>query len=196
MLGFAAGCHPLGTHLCLLFDGPDELNSVLLPYLSTGIRDGHLVEFAVDVDTAEALEERRARLHVPFADKIFVTIATEQRCSLDGSFRLQEMLEGFRDMHQRVQRGGYAGGRVFTEMTWALRGHPGSEQLAEFEASLNELIETLPLTVICAYDTRRFAGDLLADIVAAHPVTLAGQHWIVNESPALPEQIRQMRSLA
>ena len=75
--------------------------------------------------------------------------------------------------------------------TWQLRRPPGSGQLVEYEARISGRLASAPMTVICAYDTRRFPGDLLADVVAVHPMTLTAERMIMNKSPLTPEEYRQ-----
>lgn len=65
---------------------------------------------------------------------------------------------------------GYAGLRVAGEMTWALRGAPGSDRLPAYERNVDDLFADGRLTAMCQYDRRGFPAALLADAVAPHRV--------------------------
>ncbi|MDB6163526.1 MAG: MEthanogen/methylotroph, DcmR Sensory domain [Xanthomonadaceae bacterium] len=191
-LGFAARRFPLNTHICFLYDGTETRDGVLGPYLSSGIAQFQYIEFFADVDEIVDLDPRIRGLGLADPDKVVAITATRKYCP-EGVFCPGPMLERLRDVYDTARGSGFAGGRVFAEMSWALRGFPGSDDLVEYEARINDLLVSAPMTVLCAYDARRFSGDLLADVVAVHPMTLSAGALIGNKHFLTVDEYMQSR---
>jgi hypothetical protein len=66
-------------------------------------------------------------------------------------------------------------------MSWALRGIPGSERLIEYEALVNDVLVTHPVTAICQYDATRFDGASIFDVLKVHPMMVV--HGLVVKNP-------------
>jgi hypothetical protein len=104
------------------------------------------------------------------------------------------MIETVGEAHYRSVREGYAGARVAGEMTWAKRGIPGSENLAEYESQVNVLVRTVPTTAVCQYDAQRFDGATLHDILSVHPMMIV--HGQVVRNPYYVEAEAFLANLA
>jgi anti-anti-sigma regulatory factor len=88
----------------------------------------------------------------------------------DGAFEIDRTLALIRDKHTEALAEGYAGLCLIGEMTWALAGAEGSDQLAAYEQQLGQLLEDRTLTLFCHYDHGRFAIPVLAEVADAHLV--------------------------
>jgi PAS domain S-box-containing protein len=75
---------------------------------------------------------------------------------------------------------GYPALRATGDMTWALRGLPGSERLIEYEAMLNNFFPGSKCLALCQYDLRRFDQGILLDVLATHPIALVGTELYDN----------------
>ncbi len=64
---------------------------------------------------------------------------------------------------------GFVGLRASGDMSWALGSEPGTEQLIEYEAVLNEVAARQPFLGICRYDLRGFPPSTLRDVLRVHP---------------------------
>ena len=69
---------------------------------------------------------------------------------------------------------GYSALRVTGEMSWALRGLPGSERLIEYETLLNDFFPGSRCLAICQYDARRFTPEVLLQVLLTHPIAVVG----------------------
>ena len=98
----------------------------------------------------------------------------------DGSFNPDAMLARLRAKYEQCRAAGLAGARIAGEMTWALRGIPGSERIVECESRINTLVREAPITVMCQYDLRKFDGATMFDIMNVHPVMIVGGHVLRN----------------
>jgi hypothetical protein len=97
------------------------------------------------------------------------------------------MIETVGEAHHRSIREGYVGARVAGEMSWAKRGRPGSEKLAEYECRINVLVRTVPTTAVCQYDAQRFDGATLYDILSVHPMMIVHGQVVSNPYYIEPE---------
>ena len=75
---------------------------------------------------------------------------------------------------ERALAEGYSALRVTGEMSWVLRGLPGSERLIEYEAKLDGFLRAGRCLAIWQYDQRRFPAELLLDVLRTHPVVVVG----------------------
>ena len=71
--------------------------------------------------------------------------------------------------------------RIMGNMDWAIADHPGAEQLIEFEAAVNELLERNRQPAVCVYDISKLSGGMMMDLLRTHPLTLIG--GVVQENP-------------
>jgi hypothetical protein len=78
-------------------------------------------------------------------------------------------------------------------MGWALDGHPGSEQLIEYEARVNAVLARNRQPAVCIYDTTRLSGSRVMDILRAHPLTIVG--GAIHENPFYIEPEALLRGL-
>jgi hypothetical protein len=125
-------------------------------------------------------------------ERLAATRAQETYCP-DGRFLPDRMLETLRDFDRTIHEDGLTGGRVSGEMSWALRGLPGSDRLPEYEALVNDVLEEHPITAICQYDARRFDGGTLFDILKVHPMMIVGGQVVRNPYYVRPEEFLRQR---
>ena len=92
----------------------------------------------------------------------------------DGAFDPDGMISMLARETELALQEGYAALRVTGEMTWALRGLPGSERLMEYEAKLNGFFPGSRALAICQYDRRRFSPEVLLDVLTTHPFAVIG----------------------
>jgi hypothetical protein len=70
---------------------------------------------------------------------------------------------------------------VTGEMAWALSpAVTGVESLVEYEARVSLLMKTHPLTAICQYDTNRFDGATIFEILQVHPMMVVRGQVVHN----------------
>jgi hypothetical protein len=57
-------------------------------------------------------------------------------------------------------------------MVWALKELPGTDQLLEYEASLNKLTPQHSCSLICMYDINSFSESTINDVLRTHPYVI------------------------
>jgi len=87
-----------------------------------------------------------------------------------GEFVPEATLETLTQLFELSRTDDARGCRTLGEMAWALRGVPGSDLLVEYESSINSLVDTIPLNVLCQYDTEQFDSETIFEILCVHPL--------------------------
>jgi PAS domain S-box-containing protein len=167
-----------GDHLCCIFETEEEHQSVVTSFLRQGLEQGEKAIYIVDTHTAETILGylRDDGMDVqPYLDRGQLVILTgDQTYVQAGVFDPDRMIALLQSETERALAEGYPALRVTGEMSWALRGLPGSEQLIEYEARLNEFFPGSQCLAICQYNRRRFEPAVLLEVLRTHPVAMIG----------------------
>ncbi|MFP4672886.1 MAG: MEDS domain-containing protein, partial [Desulfohalobiaceae bacterium] len=181
-----------GDHLCCMYMTEAEHQEVLVPFIRDGLQQGHRVIYIVDARTAETVIGylQQAGLDPEQAQKADrLRISSSQETYLrNGSFDPDSMLELLYKEVQQAADDGYQALRVTGEMSWALRGLPGSDRLMEYEAKLNQFFPVHKAIGLCQYDMRRFEPEVLLDVLATHPIAVVRNTCYQNMYYVPPEE--------
>ena len=164
-----------GDHLCCLYETGDEHRAVLTPFLRQGLERGEKVVYIIDAHTAETVLGYLLDVETYLARGQLVILTCDDTYLRKGIFDPDSMINLLRAETDRALGEGYSALRVACEMTWALRGLPGSERLIEYEARLGEFFPGSKCLAICQYDRRRFDPEVLLDVLRTHPVAVIGE---------------------
>jgi len=197
VMGFTDERFPVGTHMCLLFDEENERRKVIGKFLNAGLHEREKVAYFADTVAPEEVEAWLLEMGVDVpkqsdAPAFAITVAEKTYCP-DGKFEPEAMLNTLRAYYKATMDEGYPGSRVSGEMSWALRGIPGSDRLMEYEALLNDVFVTHPITAICQYDTRRFSGAVVFDVLKVHPMMVVHGHIVKNPYYIRPQEFLKSR---
>jgi CheY-like chemotaxis protein len=148
-------------HEALIYSSPDELVEATLPYLRQGLASGEdvlvVLGDAARLAVEDALGEDAAR--VEFTDA-------------DAWYRSPEhALGGYtRYVDDHLGRGAPRV-RILAEIVW-----PDSSATVDiaawkrYEAGISGAMASLPVSFICAYDTRDLPAEIVADAHCTHPI--------------------------
>ncbi len=169
-----------GAHVCLIYDNEDERQDVVLRFIEAGIRAGERIAyFAESMDAQEVRSWLQARgVEIPAAGRFDVIPAREVYCP-DGEFSIDAMMERWQVFHRETSAAGFPGCRATGETTWS-REVPGGERIAEYCARLNDVLAGTSIGALCQYDSRRFDGATLLDVLRVHPLMLVGSQVVRN----------------
>jgi len=190
-LGFTWGVLPESCHACLIYDNEAQRDAVVPGYLAAGLKQGELVRYWSDGTTEAALQSwiTGAGVNAPDASEngsLLVASAESVYCP-DGRFEPQKTIDRMAPSYDRARIAGFTGVRTCGEMTWALRGIPGSEGLMEYEARISTVSHAFPHVGMCQYDARLFDGATLFKILRVHPHVVAGGQIVRNPYYVRPE---------
>ncbi len=182
----------IGDHLCCLYETEEEYRAILIPFIRQGLLRGERVLYIVDARTAEMITgyleadgfdtaalQAQGQLRIETSDHTYTQ---------EGVFSPQRMIDLLASETQHALDNGYPALRITGEMTWALRGLPGSERWIEYEALLNNFIETHACIGLCQYDRRRFAPAVLLQVLYTHPLAVIGTTYYENFYYIPPEE--------
>ncbi|MFC1743307.1 MEDS domain-containing protein [Candidatus Riflebacteria bacterium] len=188
-LGFTQKSFPAGTHMCLIYSHEDDRREIISKFIKNGIIGGERVYYIADTIKPEEVREWLLNMEVelPRDDCFSILPAVNTYCP-QKEFIPQKMLHTIRAFYEQTVKDGYPGTRGTGEMSWALKGIAGSERLMEYEALLNEVLVTHPITVICQYDANQFGGREIFNTLKVHPMTIVHGQVVQNPFYMKPQE--------
>ena len=183
--------HHCPLHACAFFASQEEENRVLLPFMKGGIEAG---DKCVNIINNADREERRR----VFAEAGIDVAKAERDGQLElrpwekaqiagGHFDLQSVLASFEQAAAK-DRNDQRITRLWSNQEWALQGLPGSQDLVECECRFNKIWPKYNDAFVCVYDTTRFSGDVLTNVLRAHPFAIVGGILRANPFFVPPER--------
>ncbi len=191
-LGFENESYPAGTHMCLIYNDERERRKIIGKYLEGGYKGGERVAYFADEISPPEVFEWLTEMGIEISDeeretRFSSTGAADTYCP-NGTFDPQQMLNTLRSFYESSISDGYSNCRVSGEMGWALKGIPGSDRLMEYEALVNDVLETHPVTAVCQYDAKKFDGATILQCLEVHPYIIVRGQIVHNPYYLRPEQ--------
>jgi hypothetical protein len=162
-----------GDHVCVLYEGEDEQLAVAAEYVAEGLRSGERCFYAADSSEGlgrfvEALDRTGVDAGGAMTSGA-LELATKAEAHLAGGrFDSERMLQMLNDAVERALNDGFAGLRTCGDMSWLLDDAPGSGEIVEYEALLNQFFESVRAVGMCQYDRTRLPAGLLDHALATH----------------------------
>jgi len=190
-MGFTRDLYPAGTHMCLIYSDDQERRKLISKFLKSGLSAGEKVAYFADTMTPEEVQNWFVNMGVNIphngnTEQFSIQAALNTYCP-NGKFVPGDMLDTLRAYYQQAIKEEYSGVRVSGEMSWALKGIPGSERLMEYEAMVNDVLVTHPITAICQYDANCFDGATILDVLRVHPMMIVQEQIVRNYYYMKPE---------
>ena len=169
-----------GQHICAVYENAEEQLAVAVAYLADGLNKHERCVYVAD--SASALEAFRLQLRTAGVDADAAEAAgalllwTKDRAHLvDGHFDCERMLRMLNDAVEHALNDGFTGLRTCGDMSWLLDNAPGSEQVVEYEAVLNQFFRNVRGLGMCQYDRHCLPAVLLERAgMAAHSSVVSG----------------------
>ena len=187
-MGFTQELFPAGTHMCLIYSNEKERKHVIGKYLESGVNAGEKVSYFADTMKPEEVRLWLDEMGINTPDgNVFSIHDAERTYCPSGEFIPETMLNTLQEYYVSAKKEEYTNARVSGEMSWALRGIPGSDRLMEYEAQVNDILVTCPVTAICQYDVNRFSGATILDVLKVHPMMIVHGQIVQNPFFMKPE---------
>jgi PAS domain S-box-containing protein len=186
-----------GSHLCLVYETPEEQARAVVPFITDGLARGECCVYVVDERTATEVRTLLGASDIDVDAEVArgaLVIETKRETYLKcGSFDPQAMIRFLRETERLALAAGFRGVRITGEMTWAL-GAETSEatdpaKVVEYEALLNEYFPGSNALAICQYNRRRFSPEVMHDVLRTHPVAILGDQVCANLYYEPPEHV-------
>jgi PAS domain S-box-containing protein len=182
-----------GDHLCCIYETGEELQTWLTPFIRQGLEHDEKVIYILDARAAEEVlnylldDGVKTESYLERGQLIILTV--DETYMREGIFDPDNMIAFLRDQTKQALNEGYAALRVTGEMTWGLKRVAGSERLIEYEAKLNEFFPSSKCLAFCQYDKRRFAPEILLDVLTTHSIAVIGREMFDNFYYMPPEDL-------
>ena len=191
-MGFTQERFPRGIHMCLIFDQEEYRRKIVSEFLAAGLSQGELVRYMTDVNTAQDVLSWLSDIGVELPELRqegpFLMFSAKDAYCPNGRFDPMEVIDLMKSRYDQAKNLGYPGTRGAGEMSWALKGIPGSDRLIEFEALINAASEKYHFLGICQYDARLFDGATLLNVLKVHPYMIAREQIVRNPFYIRPEE--------
>ncbi len=182
-----------GDHLCCIYETEEEHRQVITPFLIKGLKQHEKILYIVDIHSAESilkyLRKEGINVHYYLNCEQLVILSGHESYVQQGAFDPDKMITLLKSETEKAIAQGYNALRVTGEMTWALRGLPGSERLIEYEIKLNEFLPGSSCLAICQYNRWQFDSSLLVEILRTHPIAIIGTEVYHNFYYIPPEDL-------
>jgi len=173
-----------GDHLCCIYETEQEHRALLTPFMRQGLDRGEKIVYIVDARSAEQILSYLREVGLDVKDYLnsgqLKVLLVDESYMLEGVFDPDGMIRLLEKETRRALDEGYSALRVTGEMSWALRGLPGSERLMEYESKLNMFFPGNKCLAICQYDRRKFKPKVLLDVLTTHPIAIVGTEVFDN----------------
>lgn len=190
-IGYSLAHFPDSCHICLIYDNEEQRKKIVSEYLASGLKNGELVSYFADKTDTATIESWLSDHGISLSEKeelptFRIVKASEAYCP-SGAFEPEKMIERSKSRYKVAKDAGYTGSRASGEMSWALKGIPGSERILEYESMLNVVKDDFPHSGMCQYDARLFDGATLLKILEVHPFVIANGLVVQNPYYIKPE---------
>ncbi len=179
-------------HACAFVAGPAEERAVIDPFFLEGLRRREKAVYIVD---PRHRDEHEARLRAESEAPELVEVTTWNEAHLKGgSFDQDRMMASLEVMIREHAATGQPPMRLVGQMGWILTSPPGIEQLVEYEAKVNDVLNRGRTPTVCVYDVRKLSGSMMMDLLRAHPLTV--MNGVLHENPfytPAPEMLAELR---
>jgi len=163
-------------HICGFFDSREQQYEVIIPYILEGLNANdkviNILEGNRHGEHCRCLAENGISIAEKLSSGQLEVLASEDTYIKDGEFAAEKMYNMLEKNLLSAARGGYDSVRACGDMVWALKNLPGTDELLEYEASLNFLTPKHSCSLICMYDVSSFSQSALRDILLTHPYVI------------------------
>jgi excisionase family DNA binding protein len=167
-------------HVCSHFSSPDEWWRMFRPFVVHHAERGAPITYLHDTTTPELFSDLlRAEGFDPIElarRGLLDFVPAPQTYLPDGRFSVEGMLAFVESAILGHLARGHRTMLISGEMTWSLRGAPGSDGMIAYEERLNEVMARYPgVTINCQYDMERLGARIMLDSICVHPWVHAPQ---------------------
>lgn len=184
-------------HICGFFNSKEEQYEVIIPYIKEGLDNNekviNILEGARHREHCSHLSATGISLTGKLATGQLEVLTSENTYIKGGSFAAKKMYKMLEQTLLAAERAGYDSVRACGDMIWALKNLPGTDELMEYEASLNLLTPQHSCSLICMYDISSFSGKAITDVLLTHPYVI--MNGKISKNPHYVEPLELLASL-
>jgi hypothetical protein len=173
---------PIGSHIAFIASDNEIILNTIMEYFKKGVEENENGIIFVDSMTPEKMAEEFDKRGLNSSSQQSLSIIkAEEGYYPEGKFSADEMRDRIKDfVHHSISQG-FKAVRAAGEMSWVLRILEDSSELMVYEASLTEFLKKLPVSGICIYDTNKFNGSTIFDVLKTHPFIIINDR--IHQNP-------------
>lgn len=181
VLGLTEDLIQIGNHVAVISNSDEEIYDITARFFERGLKEKEKVMFFPDTISPEEFEVEMKNRGVVLThqDSIQITPAEEVYCP-EGKFEMDNMMTVLKNSMEESLQEGFSSIRGGAEMTWALKKLDNSQQLFKYEAKLTNTLRNMPFLGVCMYNTTKFNGETIMDVLKTHPLIVTGGKMIKN----------------
>ena len=164
-----------GTHICALYSGPAERDSVLFSFLEEGLREGdkclYLIDDAEPTSVRDRVEKQQNG-HLPHQSKQLDVDRASEVYLRSGRFSVGQMISFLAARLTQAAESEFPLLRAAGEMSWVLPEPEGAEDFFVYEAAVNQILEDKPVVFMCMYDLQRCDISVVVEVLKTHAKVL------------------------
>jgi DNA-binding CsgD family transcriptional regulator len=166
---------PTGTHICALYSGPAERDSLLFSFLQEGIREGDKCLCLIDDAEPAAVRDRVQNQQNGYPPRQFEQLdisRASEVCLQSGRFSVEQMISFLAVRLTQATESEFPLLRAAGEMSWVLPQPEGAEDFFTYESAVKQIVEDKPAVFMCMYDLQRFGVPMLLEVLKTHAKVL------------------------
>ncbi|MBN1983460.1 MAG: MEDS domain-containing protein, partial [Chitinivibrionales bacterium] len=184
----AVGIIPWGSHFCQFYETQHDLVETLVPYFRAGLEANEfcmwITSHPLNVSAAKkALETAMPEAAHRIAQGQMEILDYSQWYTKSGTFRSDEVLQGWMDKLQGALDRGYEGLRLTGNTFWLEQ--KDWQDFTKYEEAINTVIGSTKMIALCTYSLQKCGASEIAEVIANHEFALlkrAGK-WQIIQSP-------------
>lgn len=166
-----------GDHICVTYETAAQQIAVAVEYVAEGLgRNERCLYAACSVEELDRFRQalNNRGIDARKAERAgSLLMLTKHAAHLQGGrFDSERMLRMLNEAVEAALNDGYIGLRTCGDMSWLLDEAPGSDQVMEYEAVLNEFFASVRGTGMCLYDRSRLPAALVTRAVQEHATVM------------------------
>lgn len=168
-----------GVHIAVLYETEEERDEIINGFLAEGLKIGDLQLYCPTDQSIEDCKQKIAHYCPECESKLgksnnIAFFPEKDVYYPDGSFSPDNMEDILNKLFIETQKNGKRNIRAVAEMDWAHKAIPGVEDVMVYESKLNHFISNKPWASICLYNTTKFSGSIIMNVLKTHPYTISG----------------------
>jgi len=183
-----------GDHVCTLFSSREEQLSAAIDYIRGGLERGERCLYVCGEQSPADLRAELCRhgIDVEAEEKrgALILITKHEGHLKGGTFSAAKMIDMLHGAVKDALDDGFAGLCAAGDMNWLLDDAPGSHEIVEYEALLNQFYADPRNKALglCQYNRRTLPARILDTCMATHKhIRVAGPMILENPFYELPE---------
>ena len=162
------------THLCSIYETPEEHFAVAVPFIKIGLDRGEKCIYIADdgTEARDALDGAGVDVERAIATGQLALEKKESAYLKHGSFDPEWMFTFWEDAAAQATRQGFPALRVTGDTEWVHRGATGVERWIEYESQVTHLLAHCDCVLLCQYNRQLFPPELVLDIIRTHPTVI------------------------